>query len=212
MRYRLLLLGLFLVTIQLSFAQSGLRGTIKTTKGDLLPYAAIVVKGTQNGTISNAEGKYEIALSSGRYDIVFQYLGFQAQQKSVEISNGFTTLDITLEEQTYKLQEVEAKAGNEDPAYSIMRRAIAKAKFHQLQVKSYTARVYTKASVTVTDLPMEFLYKKQLKEAEQEINFKKGVPILNESVSEVTFKQPNTYREHIIANRQWFLPEQFLHA
>lgn len=167
----------------------------------MLPYAAIVVKGTPNGTISNAEGKYELTLAPGHYDLIFQYLGFQAQQKAIDVRNGFTTLDISLEEQTYKLQEVEAKGGQEDPAYSIMRRAIAKAKFHQLQVSSYTARIYTKASVTVTDLPMEFLYRKQLKEAEQEANFKKGVPILNETVSEVTFKQPNTYRENIIANR-----------
>ncbi|WP_083422005.1 DUF5686 and carboxypeptidase regulatory-like domain-containing protein [Arsenicibacter rosenii] len=198
-RLTIVCICLFIQTIAL--AQTGIRGTIKTKGGDPLPYAAIAVKGTQNGTISNAEGRYELTLAPGKHQLLFQYLGFQSQQKAVEIDNGFINLDIVLEEQVYNLQEVNAKSSNEDPAYTIMRRAIAKAKFHQLQVQSYTARVYTKASVTVTELPMEFLYKKQLKEAETEANFKKGVPILNESVSEVTFKQPNTYREHVIANR-----------
>ncbi|WP_266367102.1 DUF5686 and carboxypeptidase regulatory-like domain-containing protein [Tellurirhabdus rosea] len=180
---------------------SGLRGTVTTSKGEPLPYAAIVVRGTSNGTITNAEGRYELVLPPGRHDIIFQYLGFQAVQRPVEISDGFQTLDIKLEEQTFRLNEVAVGKGKEDPAYSIMRRAIAKSRIHLLQVDSYTARVYSKASVTITDLPMEFMYKKQLKEAEKEANFKKGVPVLNESVVEVTFRQPNTYKQRVIATR-----------
>ncbi|WP_234734451.1 DUF5686 and carboxypeptidase regulatory-like domain-containing protein [Tellurirhabdus bombi] len=179
----------------------GIKGTVKTAKNEPLPYAAIVVKGSSNGTITNADGLYELPLQPGRYDITFQYLGFQSVQKSVEITSGFQTLDITLNEQAYRLDELAVGKGKEDPAYSIMRRAIAKSRIHEMQVQSYTAKVYTKASVTITDLPMEFLYKKQLKEVEKEANFKKGVPILNESVSEVTFKQPNQYKQKVIATR-----------
>jgi len=197
---RFLLVASFLLLCQFSFGQ-GIRGTVKTTKGDLLPYAAILVKGTSNGTITNAEGRYDLPLKPGRYDLIFQYLGFQAVQKTVEIGSGYETLDISLEEQAYRLNEVAVGKSKEDPAYSIMRRAIAKSRFHEMQVDSYTARVYSKASVTITDLPMEFLYQKELKKAEKEANFKKGVPILNESVVEVTFRQPNQYRQRVIATR-----------
>lgn len=199
-------------------AQTGLRGTVKTKQGEALPYAAIVVKGTSAGTITNAEGRYEIALAPGQYTIVFQYLGFQTIQKLIEISTGYATLDATLEEQAYRLEEVQAKAGNEDPAYTIMRRAIAKSRFHQLQVQRFKARVYTKSSITVTDLPnlAEMAFRKQLKEAEKEANFKVGVPMLNETVSEVSFNQPNTYRQKIIANRNsqgdFLSPSQFYNA
>ncbi|GAB3336879.1 DUF5686 and carboxypeptidase regulatory-like domain-containing protein [Larkinella ripae] len=190
--------------ITLTFYQwttaQGIRGTIKTTQGEVLPYAAIVVKGTSNGAITNAEGRYEVPLKPGKYAIVFQYLGFQAQEKTVEIGSEWQTIDVTMQEQAFRLQEVQARQGKEDPAYSIMRRAIAKAKYHELQVMSYTARAYTKTSFTVTDLPMQFMYRKQLKEAEKE-GFKIGVPMLYESVSEVTFKQPNTYRHRIMATR-----------
>ena len=184
-------------------AQTGLRGTVKSASGDVLPYAAVIVKGTPLGTITNAEGRYEIALAPGSYTVVFQFLGFQSVQKPVEVSTGFATLDASLAEQALQLAEVQTKAGNEDPAYTIMRRAIAKSRFHQLQVSRFRARVYTKSSYTLTDIPnvAELMFRKQLKEAERDVNFKVGVPVLNENVSEVSFSQPNTYRQRVIANR-----------
>jgi len=206
MKNGLLFLLTFLYSVAL-FAQSrpttGLRGTVKSAKGEALPYAAVVVRGTSNGTITNAEGRYEIGLAPGRYEIVFQFLGFQSVQRSVEVGAEFVTLDVTLAEQAIRLAEVQTKGGQEDPAYSIMRRAIAKSRFHQLQVDRFKARVYTKSSFTVLDLPntAEWMFKKQLKEAEKEANFKVGRPILNEQIAEVSFQQPNTYRQRIVANR-----------
>lgn len=218
-----LLILLSFVYASITLAQTGLRGTVKNKQGDVLPFAAVIVKGTgpaprSNGTISNAEGRYEIALAPGKYNIAFQYLGFQTLQKSVDIETGFTTLDVTLEEQAFRLAEVQAKAGNEDPAYTIMRRAIAKSRFHQLQVQRFKARVYTKSSFTVLDLPnlAELAFRKQLKEAERDFNFKVGVPVLNETVAEVSFSQPNTYRQRIIANRNsqgdFLSPSRFFNA
>ncbi|MCK8490825.1 DUF5686 and carboxypeptidase regulatory-like domain-containing protein [Spirosoma sp. RP8] len=215
----LLFIAFFYSTFVLAQTSStGLRGVVKNVQGEALPYAAVVIKGTPNGTITNAEGRYEIGLAPGHYVVVFQYLGFQTVQKSIEVGTGFTSLDVTLEEQALRLAEVETKAGNEDPAYTIMRRAIAKSRFHQLQVQRFKARVYTKSSFTVTDLPnlAEMAFRKQLKEAEKEANFKVGVPMLNETVAEVSFSQPNTYRQRIIANRNsqgdFLSPNQFYNA
>ena len=201
MKFTLLLVFTVLCSL-ISSAQTGLRGTVKNEKGDFLPYAAVIVKGTPTGTITNAEGRYEIVLSPGQYTIAFQYLGFQTLQKQVDVGSVFTTLDVTLEEQSLRLAEVQAKAGNEDPAYTIMRRAIAKSRFHQLQVTQYTARNYTKASFLVKKLPaIANLFKKQLAEAERDFNFKVGRPVLLETIREVTFQQPATYRQKIIASR-----------
>lgn len=210
---RFLLLCPFLFCSHVVLAQSGVRGTIRNAKGEPLPYAAVVAKGTQTGTMANADGRYELPLKPGQYDLVYQYLGYKAQVKPVEVRTGTTEVDMTLTEQTFNLQEVNVGKGKEDPAYSIMRRAIAKARFHSLQVNSYTARYYTKTTATVLDLPLEFLYRDQLKKAEKDANFKKGVPILNETVSEVTFRQPNTIRTRVIANRNsqtdFVSPNQF---
>ncbi len=182
-------------------ATSGLRGTIKTTKGEPLPFAAILVKGTDIGTISNENGAYRLELKPGYYEVIYQYLGFKNGMKAFTIENKVEVFDPVLEEQVFNLGEVRIGSRDEDPAYTIMRRAIAKSRYHFLQVESFKAKAYSKSSFVVTDLPLEFLYKKELKEVEKESNFKKGVPILNETVSEVTFRQPNNYTQQIIASR-----------
>ena len=197
---------LFFFSFIHAFAQTGthatgLKGIIKTKSGQPLPFAAIAVKGTETGTISNEEGKYQLNLKPGYYEVVFQYLGFKTGMKAFTIENKMETFDLTMEEQALTLGEVRIGSKDEDPAYTIMRRAIAKSRYHFLQVESYTAKAYSKSSFVITDLPMEFLYKKELKEIEKESNFKKGVPILNESVSEVTFRQPNSYKQRVIAAR-----------
>lgn len=194
---------LFFISCHQSIAQSasGIKGIIKTKKGDPLPFAAIVVKGTSISTISNEEGRYQLDLKPGYYEVIFQYLGFKTGMKAFTVENSMQTFDLTMEEQALNLGEVRIGSKDEDPAYTIMRRTIAKSRFHLLQVDSYTAKAYTKSSIVITDLPLEFLYKKELKEMEKETNFKKGVPILNETVSEVTFKQPNTYKQRVIAAR-----------
>ncbi|WP_026628614.1 DUF5686 and carboxypeptidase regulatory-like domain-containing protein [Dyadobacter alkalitolerans] len=196
---------LFLLIAGQCFSQGtssgGIKGIIKTRKGEPLPFAAIVVKGTSISTISNEEGRYQLDLKPGYYEVIFQYLGFKTGQKAFTVENRMETFDLTMEEQALNLGEVRIGSRDEDPAYTIMRRAIAKSRYHLLQVDSYKAKAYSKSSIVITDLPLEFLYKKELKEMEKETNFKKGVPILNESVSEVTFKQPNTYKQKVIAAR-----------
>lgn len=200
----LLAFCLALVTSIAALAQapaSGVRGVIKTRKGEPLPFAAIIVKGTSISTISNAEGNYQLDLKPGYYEVIFQYLGYKTGQKNFTVEGKMQTFDLTMEEQALNLSEVRIGARDEDPAYTIMRSAIAKSRYHFLQVDSYTAKVYSKSSFVITDLPMEFLYKKELKEMEKETNFKKGVPMLNETVSEVTFRQPSVYKQRVVATR-----------
>ncbi|WP_439555951.1 DUF5686 and carboxypeptidase regulatory-like domain-containing protein [Dyadobacter sp.] len=197
----LIIFATSLAIAQISSPASGIKGIIKNKNGEPLPFAGILVKGTNVSTISNEEGRYQLDLKPGYYEVIFQYLGFKTGMKPVTIESGMQTFDVTMEEQALNLGEVRIGSKGEDPAYTIMRRAIAKSRYHLLQVDSYTAKAYSKSSVVITDLPMEFLYKKELKEIESETNFKKGVPILNESVSVVTFKQPNSYKQKVIASR-----------
>ncbi|GGH47118.1 hypothetical protein GCM10007423_47390 [Dyadobacter endophyticus] len=204
LRQYLLAFCLALVTSFTALAQapaSGIKGLIKTKKGEPLPFAAIIVKGTSVSTISNEEGQYQLDLKPGYYEVIFQYLGYKTGQKNFTVEEKMQTFDLTMEEQALNLGEVRIGARDEDPAYTIMRSAIAKSRYHFLQVDSYTAKVYSKSSFVITDLPMEFLYKKELKEMEKEANFKKGVPMLNETVSEVTFRQPSVYKQRVVATR-----------
>ncbi|QRR04341.1 carboxypeptidase-like regulatory domain-containing protein [Dyadobacter sandarakinus] len=193
-------LAVLLVFCLLSYTAraGGIKGKITAAGGQPLPYAGITARGTSEGTMANSEGIYEFALPAGNYEIVFQYLGFKSIVKKVAVTEAFTTLDITLEEQALNLPEASIGKDKEDPAYTVMRRAIAKARFHQLQIRGYTARVYSRSTGLPTKIP-GLLEKRLKKEGVQE-----GKSILNESVAEIRYRRPNTYSQKIISTRNSF--------
>ena len=186
-----------LLTLLANFSlyAQGVRGYVYKSESEPLSFTTIYIRQLETGTTTNQEGRYEIKLSPGQYDLVFQYLGYQTVVQTVTVADGWQELDVTLPEQVVQLQEVEVRAGKEDPAYTIIRKAIAKSKFHRLQVQHYSARVYVKGAGRVKDVP--FLLERRMK--------KEGVDsstvFLSESVSEVTFDQPNTVTERVISIR-----------
>lgn len=173
---------------------SGIRGTIYAETGPL-PFATIFVKQTGTGTVTNENGHYELTLPSGRYDIVYQYLGYETQVKSVEIQGEFAVVDVTLTPQVTVLQTVTVTAGEEDPAYTIMRKAIAKASYHRNQLDSYSAQVYIKGAGRLKDYP--WLARGTLEKAGVE----KNQVFISESVSEIKFTRPGKFEERVISIR-----------
>ena len=173
----------------------GIRGTVKDEKGEPLSYATIFVKQTGTGTTTNDEGKYDLSLPAGKYEIVYQYLGYETVTKSVDVTADFVVIDITLKIQSTMLQTVVVKAGKEDPAYTIMRKAIAKANYHRNQLDEYSARVYIKGAGQLKDYP--WLAKRQLEKE----GIEKGRVFIQESVSEVKYTRPNKFVEKVISIR-----------
>jgi Family of unknown function (DUF5686)/CarboxypepD_reg-like domain len=171
----------------------GIRGTIKGDDGIPLGYATIFVKQMGTGAASDLQGKYEINLSPGTYDVTYQYLGFESQLRKLEIGSDFITADVILKTQIFLLQNVVIKAGKEDPAYTIMRKAIAKAKYHVQQVDEYTAKVYVKGKGKLIDYP--WLAKKSLEKE----GITKDRLFISESVSEIRYTRPNKFEEIVIA-------------
>ncbi|MCF2493773.1 DUF5686 and carboxypeptidase regulatory-like domain-containing protein [Dyadobacter chenhuakuii] len=190
-----LLLIILCIGLQSQLIAGGIKGRISNAKGEALSYAGIAVKGTSNGTMANEEGEYEFTLLPGSYEIIFQFLGFKSVSKNVTVGNDFTELNVVLEEQALNLREATIGKGKEDPAYSIMRRAIAKARFHQLQLRGYTAKVYSRSTALPTKIP--YLVEKRLKKE----GVQEGKAILNESVAEIKYRRPASYTQKIISTR-----------
>lgn len=193
MRFASLLI--IFIGLQSQLTAGGLKGRISTAKGEALSYAGIAVKGTSNGTMANEEGEYEFALEPGSYEIIFQFLGFKTVSKNVTVRTDFVELNVTMEEQALNLNEAVVGKSKEDPAYSIMRRAIAKARFHQLQVRGYTAKVYSRSTALPTKIP--YLLEKRLKKE----GIQEGKAFINESVAEIKYRRPNSYSQRILSTR-----------
>jgi iron complex outermembrane recepter protein len=56
-------------------------GTVRDSVGDPLPGVSIVIKGTQNGTLTDKDGHYQLQLSP-KDVLVFSYLGFNKKEVS----------------------------------------------------------------------------------------------------------------------------------
>ena len=140
--------------------QTELYGTVTNESGDPLAFTTVFIRELNNGTTSNSEGKYEISVPSGTYTVYFQYVGYETQVKTITVAGARQMLNASLSTQTLVLRDVTVTAGDEDPAYTIMRKAIAKSRFHTQQLDRYTARVYIKGSGKLKDAP--FFLRKRL--------------------------------------------------
>lgn len=185
---------LVVVSSSLVFA-GGVKGIIKGNDGEPLSFTTIFIKELGTGTTSNAQGFYQIALTPGTYTLTFQYLGHETQEKQLTVESDFIELNITLTVQPTELRSVIVSAGNEDPAYTIMRKAISKAAYHLQQLDSYSAQVYMKGSGRLVDYP--WLAKKMIEKE----GIKKNQAFVVESVSEIKYTRPNKFEERVISIR-----------
>lgn len=77
-------------------------GSVTDQSGYPLEGATVLVRGTANGTVTDAEGNYRIH-TPGDSELVVSYLGYLSQLKSV---NGQTRIDFVLQEDSNYLDDV----------------------------------------------------------------------------------------------------------
>jgi len=80
-----------------------LSGRVTDDKGESLPGVSIVVKGTQQGTSTDAEGKYLLTIPDGSSVLIFSFVGYVPTEKTI---TNESVLDITLATDTKSLQEI----------------------------------------------------------------------------------------------------------
>lgn len=184
----------FLFFFQQGNAQ-GIRGRVTNLQGEAIPFATIYVPDLSTGTTSNSDGNYELKLPDGKRKVLFQCLGYQTQTVEPVIGQSFQEINIRLETQEYEIPEVKVMASGEDPAYYIMRRAIAMAPYYQKQVSKYSCKVYLKGSGTFEKIP--FLLEKQMKKE----GLKENQPFVMETISQIDFELPDRLNQKVLAMR-----------
>ena len=68
-------------------------GTVKDDTGETLPSATVQIKGTQQGTVTDIDGKYSLVVPYGS-TLVFRFVGYEAQEVVIEEK---TVVDVKLE-------------------------------------------------------------------------------------------------------------------
>lgn len=189
-------LGIFLYFIScISVSAQGIRGRITNVQGEAIPFANIYIPQLSTGTTSNIEGRYELKLPEGNWKVLFQYLGYQTQSQGLRVDKTFQEINIQLITRDYQIPEFKVLASGEDPAYYIMRRAIALAPYYQKQVSKYSCKVYLKGSGVFEKIP--FLLEKQMKKS----GMKENEAFVMETVSKIDFELPDKINQKVLAMR-----------
>lgn len=92
---------MFLLSSTLAFAQNKVTGTVTDKTGAPLPGVNVLEKGTTNGSITDANGKYSLNVGKGK-TLMFSYIGFTTR----EVVVNQNVIDIALQEDLQALDEV----------------------------------------------------------------------------------------------------------
>lgn len=97
-----LLLMLLLICSSAVYAQT-VTGIVKDSGSNPIPGATVIVKDSQNGTITLLDGAFEIKNVKETDVLIFSYMGYETQEVPV---NTQTYFDITLQESALAADEV----------------------------------------------------------------------------------------------------------
>lgn len=191
------LLILFFLSNLYLFAQKTIQGSVTNEQANKLLGVSIYYKNTSQGVTTNKNGDFQIN-SRPKDTLVFQYLGYQSQEIVIANQNF---LQIQLEPESIHLRQVILKS-TEDPAYEIIRKAIARREENKNKLTAYQANFYSRGMVEVK-IDSVFLKKiaGKLEEDEKE-DFKDTiVPYLSETISKIFVQPPKHFFEEIIASK-----------
>lgn len=85
--------------------QPSVSGTVTDESGQPLPGVTVVVKGTTQGTVTNADGNYSLTNIPEDATLVFSFVGMRAEE--VVVGNQ-TSINIVMEQETIGIEEVVA--------------------------------------------------------------------------------------------------------
>jgi hypothetical protein len=214
---------LILILCSISAVSTGqiLKGKITNQSGEPVQYATVYIQQLRQGTTTNSKGDYEIKIPEGKYQVTFQSLGFSPVISEIDFSGQKSIVrNVILQMQYYQIPEVRISATGEDPAYSVMRKAIGMAPYYLNNVSYYKAEVYLKGNLLINKIPK--LLQKSLKmeqnnrgtsvsagrkQTGKERTLKAGDSFLMESFNEIEFTAPEKYFQKVISVNSTF-PEQ----
>ena len=181
----IILLLISLTAVSVCTAQ--ISGIVKDDQGTALPYVNIHIEGTTQGTTTNVDGEYILQLTDAdRHVILYQYVGYETLRQTIDHADQPQTLDVSLQQATYSLNQVIVSADAEDPAYAIIRKAQAKRKYYKSKMDNFSCDAYVKGFNEIVKVPSSKLLKIELGTLEDNLNEDgTGVIYLSESISRI---------------------------
>ncbi len=194
-----LLTAILFLTGVVSYSQ--IKGNITSANGEGIPFVSITIENTYNGTTANELGQYELNVKkTGTYTVIFQSLGYKTKKVPVNAKSFPHVLNIVMADENYELKELTI-SNTEDPAYEVIRQAIANKKENSAKTGRFEADFYSKGIFRVKDLPKKIMGVKVDAPDGMVDSTGSGIIYLSETVSHITFEQPDKLKERIVASK-----------
>jgi hypothetical protein len=109
MKLTLFILTLFMSALAFSQNKGTISGVLtdKDSNNETLPFANVLLKGTQINVTTDIDGKYSLNAPAGSYIIQYSFIGYELTEVPVLVKSGETiTLNKALGSSSYKLDDV----------------------------------------------------------------------------------------------------------
>jgi len=156
MALRLLILFFLYLNLFASAQENIISGRITDRQGNSVPFASVYTKDNNTSAIANEDGYYKLSLNPGKHLLVFSNIGYK-QREVILLLEKSVSINVELEPDIYRLDEVTVKSGKEDPAYAIIRKVIAKRKILQTEASIYSCDVYVRGVQKLISAPKKIL-------------------------------------------------------
>ena len=193
---RIFPLILVFTALTTSLSAQTLSGVIKNPQGEPVSGATLFIQSLGLGIVATSDGSFATNVSPGNYSCEFRCMGYETITKEIEVGEGNIFVDIIMPVAPYMIQEIRVGNRNEDPAYYIVRRAIAMAPYYRSYIKEYAYEAQQKGALKIEKIP-SILSRSTI----NDVNVKEllGETFVIESIADVSFSAPNNYSLHLKA-------------
>ncbi|MBT8257886.1 MAG: DUF5686 and carboxypeptidase regulatory-like domain-containing protein [Bacteroidia bacterium] len=198
MKKFLLFFSLLLLNLNLG---AQVKGKVTDSDGNPLSTVNIYIENSFIGTTTNDDGFFELALTRDQKGIlVFKYLGFKTIKRDLTDERLPLNLDIVMQEERFSLDEVVVST-DDNPANRIIRMAIANRKNMLDKISTFKAKFYSRGLIRIKNAPEKILGRDLGDLGGGLDSTRSGIVYLSETISEISFEQPNNLYEKIKASK-----------
>jgi len=200
MRLYLLLLFLLGFVLPVSAQVLVINGRVLDANNKPISFVSVYIRNSSYGTEANEQGKYQLKLEPGTYEVVFRHPGFKEQSEKISLDGQNLQHDVHLIDETYVLRKfTHIKGQPVDSAVGIVKQVISRRKYYLQQVHAYTNVEYIKGVQKLVKAPKALMSPSVINALSVD-STGKGILFQTESVSNFSFQQPGKRKEDMIAS------------
>lgn len=175
-----------------------INGIVYDHEGEKMPYVNVYLKGEDQVATTNSEGEFSIETKKGDHQLMLSHVGYDTKEIPFTLSQD-TLMRIEMKTEVLFLKTFTISDRYKDPAYPMIKGAIANRKEHLEEIKSLSYKAYLRMNRRLIDVPDKlppFIPKEDIPDSTD-----LGLMYLSESVFEVHRDQPEKLKETMISSR-----------